>query len=55
VVEPSSRLEGLGEAPLLMLGITWLVALANIFFGFVTGTQRELAEHAAGALLGHLP
>ena len=53
--EPADGAASVGEAPLLMLGMTWLVALANIVFGFITGTQRELAEHAAGALLGHLP
>jgi len=46
---------GPGEAPPLMLAVTWLVALANVGFGLVTGTQRELAGHAASALLGHLP
>jgi multicomponent Na+:H+ antiporter subunit D len=43
------------EAPLMMLIVTWVVALANVGFGLATGTQRELAERAAGALLGNLP
>jgi multicomponent Na+:H+ antiporter subunit D len=46
---------GLREAPPMMLAVTWAAALANVGFGFVTGTQRELAERAATALLGHLP
>jgi multicomponent Na+:H+ antiporter subunit D len=44
-----------GEAPTVMLLVTWGIALANIAFGLLTGTQRELAERAAGALLGSLP
>ncbi|MEJ2383541.1 MAG: monovalent cation/H+ antiporter subunit D family protein [Xanthomonadales bacterium] len=48
--EPAPR-----EAPVVMLLVTWAVALANVFFGLVTGTQRELAERAAGALLGGAP
>jgi hypothetical protein len=43
------------EAPALVLLVTWVAALANVVFGLVTGTQRELAESAAGALLGTLP
>jgi hypothetical protein len=38
-----------------MLLVTWGIALANIAFGLWTGTQRELAERAAGTLLGSLP
>jgi multicomponent Na+:H+ antiporter subunit D len=45
----------IGEAPLTMLAMVWLVALANIYFGFVTGPQRALASGAAISLLGHLP
>jgi len=44
-----------GEAPLPMLVVTWAVALGNVFFGLFTGVQRELAERAAGVLLGGLP
>jgi multicomponent Na+:H+ antiporter subunit D len=43
------------EAPSLVLLVTWVAALANVAFGLVTGMQRELAERAAGALLGSLP
>jgi len=39
----------------LMLAVTWAAALANIGFGLYTSPQRELAEKAAGALLGQLP
>jgi len=45
----------MAEAPLLMLAVTWAAALANIGFGLYTSPQRELAEKAAGALLGQLP
>jgi len=43
------------EAPLTMLAVVWLAALANIYFGFATGLQHELATRAATSLLGHLP
>ena len=44
-----------GEAPLPMLALTWLAALANIWFGLVTTVPRELATNAATILLRHLP
>ena len=43
------------EAPVAMLAIVWLAALANIYFGLATGLPRELATRAAISLLGHLP
>jgi multicomponent Na+:H+ antiporter subunit D len=44
-----------GEAPAGMLALTWLAALANVWFGLVTQVPRELATTAATILLGHLP
>ena len=44
-----------GEAPLMMLTVTWAIALANVAFGLFTEVPRELATRAAGALLGYLP
>ena len=43
------------EAPLGMLLLTWLAALANVWFGLVTAVPRELATGAAETLLRHLP
>ncbi len=43
------------EAPVTMLAVVWLAALANIYFGLATGLPRELATRAAISLLGHLP
>jgi len=43
------------EAPTLMLVVTWLAALSNIWFGLVTHVPRELATTAAANLLRHLP
>lgn len=45
----------LSEAPPLMLGVIWLTALANVYFGLITGLPRTLATDAAQSLLGHLP
>ena len=47
--------EAAGEAPLGMLVVTWLAALANVWFGLVTRVPRELSANAATILLGHLP
>ena len=44
-----------GEAPVAMLALTWLAALANVWFGLVTHVPRELAGDAATTLLRHLP
>jgi multicomponent Na+:H+ antiporter subunit D len=43
------------EAPVPMLAAIWLAALANVYFGFVTGLPLALASSAAAALLVHLP
>ena len=44
-----------GEAPLSMLALTWLAALANIWFGLASSIPRGLATDAATTLLRHLP
>jgi multicomponent Na+:H+ antiporter subunit D len=44
-----------GEAPLVMLVLTWSAALSNIYFGLFTRVPRELAASAAADLLRHLP
>ena len=43
------------EAPLSMLVPTWIVALANLYFGLRPAIPIELAGRAAASLLGHLP
>ena len=43
------------EAPLGILAITWLVALANIYFGINPELPVALSTSAANALLGHIP
>ena len=43
------------EAPVPMLAVLWLAALANLWFGLATTLPRELATAAAISLLGHLP
>jgi multicomponent Na+:H+ antiporter subunit D len=47
--------EAVQEAPMPMLIVIWLAALANVYFGLATGLQRQLATDAAVSLLGHLP
>jgi multicomponent Na+:H+ antiporter subunit D len=47
--------DGMREAPMPVLAVIWLAALANIWFGLATGLPRELASTAAVSLLGHLP
>ena len=44
----------IGEAPLTMLTVVWLVALANIYFGIVTEVPRHLANGSAEWLMGHI-
>ena len=43
------------EAPVTMLAVIWLAALANIYFGLFTKLPLELATGAAQSLLGQLP
>jgi multicomponent Na+:H+ antiporter subunit D len=44
----------ISEAPMPMLIVTWLAALANLFFGLQPDLPVELATNAAQALLVHL-
>jgi len=43
-----------GEAPLVMLGVTWIAVLANLYFGFFPDLPLSLSTDAATALLEHL-
>ncbi len=43
------------EAPPVLLGVTWAVALANLVFGLMPALPVELSASAAEALLGHMP
>ena len=45
----------LREAPASLLAITWVVALANIWFGIFPGVPVALSSAASDILLGHLP
>ena len=42
------------EAPLPLLLVTWLVVLANLYFGFFPDLPVSLSEQAASTLLEHL-
>jgi multicomponent Na+:H+ antiporter subunit D len=53
--EPTSDLSAVREAPLMMLLVTWVAALANLYFGLVPEVPVTLASSAADILLGHLP
>ncbi|MFM1895026.1 MAG: hypothetical protein RLZZ385_100 [Pseudomonadota bacterium] len=44
-----------GEAPLGMLLVTWVVVLANLWFGFDAHLPNALAGEAAADFLRHLP
>ncbi|MDZ4729977.1 MAG: monovalent cation/H+ antiporter subunit D family protein [Xanthomonadales bacterium] len=50
----ASEVQAFGEAPLMMLGATWLAAGANIYFGLFPAAPLALATAAAKSLLGHL-
>jgi multicomponent Na+:H+ antiporter subunit D len=47
--------EGPGEAPLQLLSVTWLVALANIGFGLYPQFPLALSSAAADLLMRHTP
>jgi multicomponent Na+:H+ antiporter subunit D len=53
--EPQHEPTGIREAPPLMLAVTWLAALANIYFGLSPWLQTTLATSGARMLLGELP
>lgn len=44
--------DNLREAPLLILIPTWILALANLYFGIETSLNAGIAQQAAKALLG---
>ncbi|MGI9331056.1 MAG: monovalent cation/H+ antiporter subunit D family protein [Gammaproteobacteria bacterium] len=52
--ERKAGASAIGEAPLSMLLVTWVVALANLFFGLRPDLPVELATSAARVLLGQL-
>jgi multicomponent Na+:H+ antiporter subunit D len=52
---PSGEGTAVAEAPLPLLAGLWLVAIANIYFGFVPDLPVTLAESAADTLLGQQP
>jgi multicomponent Na+:H+ antiporter subunit D len=53
--EPVVDQSAIREAPRLMLLITWVAALANLYFGLVPEVPVTLASSAADTLLEHLP
>jgi multicomponent Na+:H+ antiporter subunit D len=53
--EPTGDLSKVREAPLMMLVVTWVAALANLYFGLVPEVPVTLASSAADILLGHMP
>ena len=52
---PQEPTDAVQEAPVPMLAVIWLAALANVYFGLMTALPRQLASDAAVSLLGHLP
>ena len=52
---PASDLSAVREAPVPMLVVTWVAALANLYFGLVPGIPLRLATSAAETLLAHIP
>ncbi len=53
--EPPPGAEPLREAPLLMLVPTWILVVANYFFGIDTRFTVGVAHKAAAVLMGGLP
>jgi multicomponent Na+:H+ antiporter subunit D len=53
--EPKAEPGDVREAPTLMLAVTWLAALANVYFGLAPWLQTTLATGGARMLLGELP
>jgi multicomponent Na+:H+ antiporter subunit D len=53
--EPQGEQAGMTEAPAMMLAVTWLAALANVYFGLAPWLQVRLASDGAKLLLGGLP
>ena len=53
--ESTIDLSTVREAPTVMLIVTWVAALLNIYFGLVPEIPVDLAISAADTLLEHLP
>jgi multicomponent Na+:H+ antiporter subunit D len=53
--EPSTDISTVREAPRMMLAVTWLAVLANLYFGLAPDVPTTLASSAAETLLEHLP
>jgi multicomponent Na+:H+ antiporter subunit D len=53
--EPVGDQPPVREAPMTMLAVTWLAALANIYFGLAPWLQTTLAADGARMLLGETP
>ncbi len=51
---PSARASDAREAPLPMLAMTWLLVIANVYFGVQTELTAGIATIAAEALMGTL-
>jgi multicomponent Na+:H+ antiporter subunit D len=43
-----------GTVPVALLAVTWLAALANVYFGVAPALPVQLSAAAAGILLGHV-
>ena len=53
--EPSEKAVKASEAPLSMLIPTWILILANLYFGVDTSLTVGVAEQAARSLMGLAP
>lgn len=51
---PKEPLKAAGEAPLVMLGVTWIAVFANLYFGLFPDLPLSLSTNAATTLLEHL-
>lgn len=51
---PADNAVAPGEAPPLMLAVTWIVVLGNLYFGLVPAWPVALSSGAAEILLGHI-
>ena len=52
---PETGVAPLREAPPVLLAVTWVAALANIYFGLAPAIPIALASSAAETLLRHVP
>ena len=53
--EPAAEGVVVREAPPLMLAVTWLAVIANIWFGLDASVPGQLAGQAATDFLRHMP